>query len=144
MLELSPLPPCQSILGPSGVFRSVLLPRRFCVVHLVERARYDDAQKSKDSSDNEEEDSLPRLTSEDAWIFPLVGSLVFALCVCIKKPPWCTIDRFSSSRWLVPGHQILWKGMDQLATVPLLHSRWPLQRPSCKSLFLLLQAFRRS
>jgi hypothetical protein len=113
---------------------------------LVERARYDDVQNPKDptKTSDDEDDALPRLTSADAWIFPLVGSFVLLSMLALNHP-WRVIDRFSDACWLILDHQILWKGMDQLATVPVLHPRWPLQRTSCKSLpLLLLQASRRS
>ena len=44
---------------------------------------------------------------------------------------------FGAARWPVPGGQIPWKGVDQLAHVHLFWPRWTVQCTTCQSFHFL-------
>ena len=52
--------------------------------------------------------------------------------------------RFGAARWPVSGGQIPWKGVDQLALVPLFWPRWTIHCTACQSSHFLAQVFRDS
>lgn len=61
------------------------------------------------------------------WLIPPF----FYLCGSVSEGSLPGTARFGVARWLVSRHQVPWEGMDQLAHVPLLCSRWTIQRTPC-------------
>jgi hypothetical protein len=73
-----------------------------------------------ESEDDEEEDSeaIPdRLSSGDAWMFPIVSSLSFVRCV--KVAQWVSV-RLSGSAWDICRYEVLWEGVDKLVALMVL------------------------
>lgn len=107
-------------------------------------------QKSKGrgaKSSDDEDDSSARLTAEDAWLFPLVRLFIHSVPCArsdLRASSWSMTARFGAARWPVPGGQIPWEGVDQLAHVTLFWPRWTVQCTPCQSSHLLAQVSRHS
>lgn len=112
--------------GPFSLLAVLLFTGRACPPVGVQKS-----QGANEDKDEGEDDSPLRLTAEDAWTFPVVCSFYFALRACRKKLLWSMTARFNITCRLVSSHQVLRKGMDQLASVALLCTRWSLQRTTC-------------
>lgn len=70
----------------------------------------------------EDEDEQPeRLSSEDAWLFPVVSAapLSFAFFHTTKCIVW-----FRATLRSLPYSEVLWEGVDQLATPMVLYISW--------------------
>ncbi|KAH9978656.1 signal peptide peptidase-domain-containing protein [Lactifluus volemus] len=81
--------------------------------------------KSKDPSDNDEEDSMPRLTSEEAWLFPVIGSVLLGgLFLVIKYFGKEWINWLLSLYFILAGFYSVPHSLIRLAKIMYGTQRW--------------------